>query len=181
ESETVMIAQRRTYGRAIAREGAAPCMAGTAHRKLIGLLARTKLEQCSKRIRGARRFRATCPGCVSGSLAMAGFARDGELGPMTRIGLRLRIEFLFKSRLVALGTARLPILVRSCPMQPVSGSNLLVGIEVVPSFLPHIPGDIECLQAPLFGFYEILLQRAYANCVPDLKFGRLTVRTIGFD
>src|SRR5882672_8746584 len=82
---------------------------------------------------------------------------------------------------MALGTARLPVLVDACPVKAIARTYFAAGIEMIPGLAIDIPGDIQDLQSAIPGLHQILLERPHTHRVGDLVFRQTTIRAIGFD
>ncbi|WP_371810409.1 hypothetical protein [Ruegeria sp. HKCCD8929] len=56
-------------------------------------------------------------------------------------------------------------------MQPIIRRQILIGIEVIPSFLFRVPDHVKALQPTRFGFEQILLKRGDAHDGMHRVFG----------
>ena len=138
---------------------------GAERQRLVGVLARLRRR----------------PGIVRRTRAMAGLAAHRQFGPVALVGARGKVIALVEACLVAGGAARLPVLVAAGPVQPVAWRRVLLGIEVEPLLLCHVPGEVEHLQPALLRLDQILLQRLVAHRVEHLEALRLAVSPLGLD
>src|SRR5262252_7752788 len=88
------------------------------------------------------------PRDVIGAGAVAGFARDIDLGPRARERLRRRVIVLAQRRRMAFRAHEVPVLFDAGPVQRVARAQLLVGVKMepalaAPGFRPRVPGNAE--------------------------------------
>src|SRR5208282_6346724 len=109
------------------------------------------------------------PGHMRGTLSVAGFAADADLGPFRGERVFRRVVILAHAGRVTFGAHEIPVLVELRPMQDVVMPHLLVGVEVEPALTAlvlraAVPGDRERLQTTVGKLNQVLLQRSDAEC-----------------
>src|SRR5262245_49170703 len=117
---------------------------------------------------------------------MAGLAANADLRKGCGEMLRHRIVVLMHARRMAFGTHEIPILVQLGPVQEIVVTDLLIRIEVKPALTTPIlgsavPSERQGLQATVWKFDQVLLQRIDAEGVFHLERCKFAIRAVGFD
>ena len=168
QCQAISIVIWRTGQRVAAAKRLAPRMAACAE---LSLGFRGGAEPNGKTPRGQRRpasrviASVICPGEMRLARAMAALAADADFRLRTLIPPGLRGVVFHEAGGMTLRATRVPVLVGPGPMQAVIRPELLIGIQMNPAFLFHIPGYIERLKLPPISFKQDLLQR----CNPSYR------------
>ena len=133
----------------------APRVAGCTR---LHLLVRRR-KGCGK----ARRRRVVCSGLrllhMGFPRSMACFAAHVDFRKGGLIGAGGQVEIALQVGGMAIRTHVIPVHAVARPVEPVRRGDAFVFCEREPPFTLRIPGDGECLQAPVFQRDEILLER----------------------
>ena len=113
------------------------------------------------------------PRDVRRARAVAGLARDIDLGERRRVRVRGGVIALLHVRRVAVGAHEVPVLVRAGPVEDVVVRHVLVRVEMEPALAalgprPRVPDDVQRLHAPLRKADQILLEGVDAERPGDL-------------
>jgi len=164
EREAVGVVKGRARQRiAVAERFAAGMATGTLLNLRLGLAAREGKDQ-TQRIGagplGSGEIRGVAgPGYMGLAGAVAAFAADPGFGLAAGVGPAFGVIVFFETGGVALRAARVPVLVRAGPMQPIAGWKIEIRVKVIPAPISGIPSDVERLLASASGLDEVLLQR----------------------
>ncbi len=126
------------------------------------------------------------PGHVPGARAVAGLARDVDLGERRAEAVFRPAVVLAEVGGVALRALRVPALGELRPVENVEVIDALARVEVEPALASllgrtGVPADSERLVASVRQLDEVLLQRGEAEDVVDRVVGPGPVRTVGED
>src|SRR5262245_48538772 len=121
------------------------------------------------------------PGNVARAGAVTGLAGYVDIGPAGRIRVGGEVVILFQIGRVAILALVVPGLIAAGPVQPVSGSELLVGIKVKPTlatlFLrPAVPSNAERLILSSGKSDQVLLEGIDPKGIGDLIIVERAVR-----
>jgi hypothetical protein len=112
---------------------------------------------------------------------MARLAADVDLGPSGLVRVSLRVVALHEAGGVTLGAHGVPVLGLARPVEPISGLDILVRVEVEPLSSLGVPSDGQALIASAWKRDQVLLQRAYAEHVGDLEVAHVSVGAFRVD
>ncbi|MOA13752.1 hypothetical protein D3C78_1338150 [compost metagenome] len=121
-------------------------------------------------------LRLASPDQMVGGWSVTALAADTQCLPVAGELAQVAVEAPLEAGGVAFDAHEVGILLRAAPVQRIAMVDALVGIQVEPGPLFHIPGGAERLQAAAFQLDQVLLQGLQPEGVGHLEVGRLAVR-----